>query len=282
MFAKYGPVLLTPAAIMAILAVQACSADSTGSSDAGGTGGVGGSPAADVGHDGGGGGTVTDATPLPPDGAVVVSDATPVTDAVVADGAPVSDAAVVPDGQVADAGPTIVDEYGFHLRRPTSHEVTCTGFLCDGPTSMAPDKDFVCTLAVGDLNAAIYVQATPRAGDEIAVYLYDSVRAWISRDGVVSEVPGTYSYGGHHADDNITVELPDANYRFGHSSYGFGFRRCQEMDCLQVMSGADVTQDGCTPDRTLPIVCVAVAEDGTHPALVDTFAPCPGDPNHSN
>jgi hypothetical protein len=37
------------------------------------------------------------------------------------------------------------------------------------------------------------------------------------------------------------------------------------------------TTDGCTRDRTLPIVCVRVAADGTVPPLTDGFMRCPGD-----
>lgn len=53
------------------------------------------------------------------------------------------------------------------------------------------------------------------------------------------------------------------------------------MDCLQLLEGGGlVTEDGCTKERTLPVTCVQVADDGTVPELVDTFAPCPGDPNY--
>lgn len=50
------------------------------------------------------------------------------------------------------------------------------------------------------------------------------------------------------------------------------------MDCLQVYDADDnLVEDGCTCDRTLPMVCVAVQTDGTWAALEDSFATCPGD-----
>jgi len=44
-------------------------------------------------------------------------------------------------------------------------------------------------------------------------------------------------------------------------------------------SAGTLIEDGCTPQRTLPIVCRAIAADGTWQALVDMFERCPGDPN---
>ena len=53
------------------------------------------------------------------------------------------------------------------------------------------------------------------------------------------------------------------------------------MDCVQTyeLGTGNLLEDGCTSDRTLPIACVRVLEDGTVPELIDTFEPCPGDPN---
>ena len=33
-------------------------------------------------------------------------------------------------------------------------------------------------------------------------------------------------------------------------------------------------------DRTLPVVCSQIQEDGSFDELQDSFAPCPGDPNY--
>ena len=56
------------------------------------------------------------------------------------------------------------------------------------------------------------------------------------------------------------------------------------MDCLVVSEPSptgpgDLIEDGCTPERKLPIVCVQVDEFGQYPELIDTWAPCPGDQN---
>lgn len=42
---------------------------------------------------------------------------------------------------------------------------------------------------------------------------------------------------------------------------------------------AAIDGDGCTAERSLPVVCVRVTSDGSYPALADTFAKCPSDPN---
>ena len=111
--------------------------------------------------------------------------------------------------------------------------------------------------------------------------LYESAGAWLSVDNLVSPIAASYDYGGRHHNDEITAEIEGASWRFAHSSYGFGFRVCQPMDCLQRLdAGGAVVEDGCTVERTLPIACVPVDADGTHGALSDTFAPCPGDPNY--
>ena len=73
--------------------------------------------------------------------------------------------------------------------------------------------------------------------------------------------------------------IDGTSYRYYHSSFGFGWRRCQPMDCVQELRSDGVVDDGCTPARTRPIVCVEIAEDGTEPALLDTFEKCLGDPD---
>jgi hypothetical protein len=87
-----------------------------------------------------------------------------------------------------------------------------------------------------------------------------------------------YNWGGNHHNDSLEFDFGGRHFRGYHSSFGWGWRQCRPMDCLVVttMTG-DPVEDGCTCDRTVPLVCVQVLPDGTWPALVDTFEVCPGD-----
>lgn len=200
------------------------------------------------------------------------------------------------DGSAGDARPLAdagvhIDERGFPIRVPQRRQVPCMGRggppdPCPSPMVEAEDVDFVCTLRHGARDRHfVYVQSRPTRLDPglalVPLPIYTRDGAWVS-DGVrviAMDRPGVYDYGGGHHNDSMTVDLGDTVYRYYHSSFGFGFRRCQEMDCLQAFApGATTpTTDGCTRDRLLPIVCVRVASDGSVPALTDTFMRCPGD-----
>lgn len=203
-------------------------------------------------------------------------------DAMTTDSGTVADAGMRADaGMTADAGvpPEVL---GFTIRRPVPRTVPCEGMFC-GPsgTTDATDKDFVCTLDHGNYRGKyLYVQARPTryVGFNGLQYMVDG--AFVSDGTTATAADAIYDFGGNHANDSITLTLPAVVYRYSHSSYGFGFRKCQPMDCLQVYApgAATPTEDGCTRDRTLPIVCVEVREDGTVPELVDHFMRCPGDP----
>ncbi len=182
-------------------------------------------------------------------------------------------------GQGGSGGQGVIDEYGFELRVPPTVTVPCEGFDCNGPTADLPAIDYVCTFVVEDYVAAAYFQFDPLLSGEFYPE-YQPVGAWLSVDNALSEITATYDYGGRHHNDEITAQIDGLTWRFAHSSYGFGFRVCQPMDCLQQVDAGAVVQDGCTVDRTLPIVCAPVEADGTHPPLSDTFAPCNGDPNY--
>ncbi|MCA9542475.1 MAG: hypothetical protein KC620_26440 [Myxococcales bacterium] len=197
-----------------------------------------------------------------------------------ADRGPAPDAELDAEPDAAPDASGEVDEHGFRVRVPQHREVPCDDqFFCPGPTTELDDIDHICTLDHATAQGIIYVQARPTGVDDLGpVYSVDG--AWISRGGVVSPITAAYSFGGRHANDEMTVEVSDAHFRYFHSSFGFGFRRCQPMDCLQVLDAAGaVTEDGCTAERTLPIVCRQVDAMGHVDALDDTFERCPGDPN---
>ncbi|HPA58115.1 MAG TPA: hypothetical protein PLT70_11890, partial [bacterium] len=108
-----------------------------------------------------------------------------------------------------------------------------------------------------------------------------SVGSWISFDGAVSEITGAnYDWGGNHHNDFLEFSYSGKKFKIYHSSFGYGWRSCQNMDCMQV--GDPVTEDGCTKERTLPSVCQEVSADGTVGSFEDTFEPCAGDPNYED
>jgi hypothetical protein len=88
-----------------------------------------------------------------------------------------------------------------------------------------------------------------------------------------------YDYGGGHHNDALSFDRDGATQSYYHSSFGFGFRRCQEMDCRNVYAFGTTTlqTEGCTSARSLPEVCVSIDPDGTHAPLVDKFMKCAGD-----
>ncbi len=142
------------------------------------------------------------------------------------------------------------------------------------------DLDWLCTFEDDGVQGYIYVQTTPVDINLFCVPSMSVVQAEISIDGQVEPLQNaSYDYGGNHANDFLNFDYGGKSYEYNHSSLGYGGRSCQPMDCTRVDDGQAV-EDGCTMDRTLPVVCVAIEPDGTHADLVDTFAPCPGDPNY--
>jgi hypothetical protein len=168
-------------------------------------------------------------------------------------------------------------EYGFVYRMPGSGS-----FSCEDRSVDVPDTDWLCTFSQGERPAYVYVQAT---GVGVTCLLastgvYEVTLAQISIDGVVTPLlDAAYDWGGGHNNDSLSFTYAGKTYKYYHSSFGFGFRKCQSMDCLNVYApGATAPEiEGCGSDRSLPEVCVPIDEDGTHEPLVDEFAKCPGD-----
>jgi hypothetical protein len=182
-----------------------------------------------------------------------------------------------PAGGRGGSGGSAAGEYGFEYRVPGSHPFTCE----DQPYEL-PDADWVCTFSQGDRLAYVYVQASPvEAMCVLAVTgIYEVTLAQLSIDGVVTSLSNAaYDWGGGHHNDSVSFDHAGKTYKYYHSSFGFGFRACQPMDCLSVYEpGATAPEiEGCGSDRSLPEVCVPIDEQGTHEALVDEFMKCPGD-----
>ena len=178
-------------------------------------------------------------------------------------------------------------EFGFNLRVPQERLVTCSKYPDGYPGAKTPQKlmdvDYLCTFKHGGQDGMLYVQATPSDCEVImnATPIFTS-HGWVAIGGKVTELQGAgYDWGGNHHNDSLAFDWNGKHYGVYHSSFGFGWRKCQPPDCLQVSpaAGQNPTEDGCTKDRTLPVVCVPMEADGSHKALVDTFKKCAGDPN---
>ncbi len=188
-----------------------------------------------------------------------------------------------PEDIPPDTGPT--DPFGFDIRIPQTHTLECEGGPMGPQTMDQIDVDWVCTFDHNGISGHVYLQATPVSCYVIMgpMPVFEVAGAWISIDGVLTDLEnGGYEWGGNHHNDWIHFDYQGQTYKFYHSSFGWGWHKCQPMDCIQVYSPGmgDLVEDGCTKDRTLPAVCVQVEDDGTYPELVDNFEPCPGDPNY--
>jgi hypothetical protein len=175
-------------------------------------------------------------------------------------------------------------EYGFTYRSPGSQSITCTD-SDRTQTFDVQDEDSLCTFHHDSRVDYVYVRASPTGEcSRFYVPLYKIDLAQISVDGVVTTLANVqYDFGGNHHNDTVAFAFGGKTYKYGHSSFGYGYRRCQPMDCMVVYaagSSTTVETDGCTSARTLPEVCVAIEADLTHAALTpDPFKKCPGDPN---
>jgi hypothetical protein len=157
------------------------------------------------------------------------------------------------------------EELGFTIRKP-------------GPKNL----DWLCTFngasPAGHVYARLRQTGTKQAG--IAeVPVYEVERAQLSLEGEVSELANAeYDYGGGHHNDSLSFDYDGKTHRYYHSSFGFGFRACQLMDCRNVyeLGSTTLEEEGCASSRSLPEVCVTIEEDGTHAPLEDKFMKCPG------
>jgi hypothetical protein len=157
------------------------------------------------------------------------------------------------------------EELGFTIRKP-------------GPKNL----DWLCTFNDGSTAGHVYARllqtGTKQAG--IAeVPVYEVERAQLSVKGQVSDLMGAaYDYGGGHHNDSLSFDYDGKTHRYYHSSFGFGFRACQLMDCRNVyeLGTTTLAEEGCAASRSLPEVCVTIEEDGTHAAIEDEFMKCPG------
>jgi hypothetical protein len=175
---------------------------------------------------------------------------------------------------------------GFVIRTPSSHSFNCNSpSTGESSSETFSDADWICSFSYNGKTGAVYIQSTPTACKVVmsAMPVFTTATAQISFDGKVSELTNAkYDWGGNHHNDSLSFAYEKDTFKYYHSSFGFGWRSCQNMDCLQVSAGStdSVTTDGCKSDRAIPIVCSQIKEDGSYDSLsVDSFKKCLGDPN---
>jgi len=203
--------------------------------------------------------------------------------------------AVAPDAAAAEAGfeapapddvaapgddGSRIDDHGFRVRVPREHTLPTEATGGQTGWTNAWDRDWMCTLRRGSLDAVVYYQGTPLKdkGWILGGVTYQTTGAWVAAAG--SEpvaIEAEYDVGGNHLIDYLRVRVDGVGYRYYHSSLDHKWRTCHAMDCIEVYedAGEVPTEDGCAPERTLPATCVEVDHDGRVPPLVDTFEPCP-------
>ena len=186
-----------------------------------------------------------------------------------------------PDVPDPDAPP---NPFGLPVRIPVVVPVPSTGAGGVEETILVPQQDHVCTFVTGEgyggYDGLFYVQATPLDCTGMMGCTYRTDGAWMLLDGFLREVPwAAYDGGGNHQNDSVEFRWGDWTFRYYHSTFGIGWRKCQPMDCLEVydLDGTSLVEDGCTPERTLPVACVAVASDGSISGFLAEFHKCPGD-----
>lgn len=166
----------------------------------------------------------------------------------------------------------------FQTRIPDSTSLECE---FSGAVKFS-QSDWICSFAYLGKQAVLYVQSTPVQCTEIMspTAEFKTDKAQLLVEGQVQEISSAqYDWGGNHQNDHLEFSVGGKVLQIYHSSFGFGWRACQPMDCLKVYQadGTTVETDGCTSERTLPVVCREADPQGKFGDFTDTFAKCMGD-----
>ena len=164
-------------------------------------------------------------------------------------------------------------EFGFTYRVPPTADSSCGG----------ETTDWLCTFHEAGASGYVYVQSTSTGTCSYGVYpTFKTDLAQISVGGRTSSLTNVqYDWGGNHHNDSLQFDYQGKTYKYYHSSFGYGFRDCQPMDCINVypIGSTTLETEGCSSKRPLPEVCVPIKADKTHDPLVDHFQKCAGDTN---
>ena len=255
---------LASACLASLLALPACSSSSSGSPNdsPAGTGGVDASGGSSSTGGSAGQGTAGQSTAGMTHGGGMSQAGTNVGGTSAGGGHDVGGTGGIDPGSGGSTG----SEYGFSYRAPSEKNL-----------------DWLCTYHQDQVSGYVYVRLLETGKQSVGIAMvpvYAVQLAQISIDGKVSMLEGVkYEYGGGHHNDALAFDYAGKSQRYYHSSFGFGFRKCQNMDCRDVYGLASTTleTEGCASARTLPEVCVSFEPDGTHAPLTDTFMKCQGD-----
>lgn len=160
----------------------------------------------------------------------------------------------------------------FNLRKPV--DVTVKG-------EDYPQQDWVCSFKYDGSEGYFYIQASPSdvivTMQTIPVYTADKASLYFG-ENVVTAKNASYDWGGNHHNDYIQFDYDGKQYKYYHSSFGFGWRSCQEMDCMEVYdSEGELLKNGCSSKRELPVICRQVNAEGKVENFKDVFEKCNGD-----
>lgn len=168
----------------------------------------------------------------------------------------------------------------FKVRVPNQESFVCKSMIAETSETIA-DHDVICTFKHGNLDGYIYMQGTPTScsGFMKMFPVVENPNIQLYVNGAKAQVTeAVYDWGGNHHVDEISFVFDGKKYAYNHSSMGFGWRPCQEMDCMKVYSAdGELLEDGCGLDRTIPIVCNVVDKDGSFGTFEDNFHVCDGD-----
>ena len=152
-------------------------------------------------------------------------------------------------------------------------------------------QDWICTFKYADKEGFVYVQGSPTGCKMLGMGMNPEISvdtAALYLNGKYETLSAvSYEWGGNHHNDKFRFTYDGRVYEYFHSSYGFGGRSCQEMDCMRVYEadGMTLIEDGCktfddnlSEVRSLPVVCrFANLNDGSFGDFTDSFELCNGD-----
>ena len=170
----------------------------------------------------------------------------------------------------------------FDIRVPNQKAIHCedkgayTSFEKD-----VEESDLICSFKYKDEEGFVYVQNNPIKCVGSDLYpVYEVHKAEFYVNGSMQEISNvSFHGGGNHGIYGIEFTYNGKVFKYDYSTMGMGGRPCQDVDCMQVYDadGKTIVEDGCTEERTLPIVCRPAREDGTFASFVDTYHVCRND-----
>jgi hypothetical protein len=258
-----------------VLSLSACFAACSGSTDGGSDGGHSGGSTGSGGSGAGGaigtGGNLGSGGKAGLGGSMGAGGMTGLGGVVGSGGSVISGGALGTGGSPGPGGATGSGgsgggEYGFTYRPVQTEQL-----------------DWLCTLHAVGQSTYVYVrldQTGTKSAGIATVPVYTAKLARISASGTVTDLASAqYDFGGGHNNDSLQVDYQGKTYKYYHSSFGFGWRQCQPMDCINIyaLDSTTLENEGCATTRSLPEFCVPIKADGTHDPLVDTFKKCAGD-----